>query len=129
MPRVLALRFALEGLERSAVRFFGLVPCFAPVLVFGFVMEGVKRIAEALGLSPSKIDFGQATCVAEGWWRIPLQNMPDIEGVAVYCLTDWDRPKKKMHGCHILWAFLHIWRGHPVAGTSIARQAGHADGF
>jgi hypothetical protein len=89
-------------------------------------MEGLQRIAESLGLSPSKIDFAQATRVANGWLRIPLQNMPDIEGVGVYCLTEWDRPKK-IHGCRIMWALLHIWRGRPVPGTSSARQAGHND--
>ena len=31
------------------------------------------------------------------------------------------------HGCHVMWALLHLWRSRPQPGTQMARQASRKD--
>jgi hypothetical protein len=45
-------------------------------------MEGLQRIQESLGLSPSKIDFAQATRVADGGLRMDdVEDLPKLDAV------------------------------------------------
>jgi hypothetical protein len=42
-------------------------------------MLALQEVAARLGVHPLKADFASAVQTENGYWRIPLKNMPDID--------------------------------------------------
>ena len=76
-------------------------------------MDFVKCTADQLGLS-STILFDQVQEI-EGWVRIRLTNLPEIDEHSEHSLTH-NNPVRRWHGCHIICALLYIKNGRPGLG-------------
>jgi hypothetical protein len=88
-------------------------------------MEVVQELAGRLGIRDRHFGAMDPWLVneGEGWVSIQLVDMPEVSSESVYGLP-LDTPALFEHGCHLMWALIHIAKRRPTAGSGIERQAG-----